>query len=85
VWRAHPGQVRRTGCACSGYTPTTPRFVLDARLDLAHRWLREPQATARTVSAIAHDAGFGDVSYFNRTFRTRYGRTPSEVRSGGPA
>jgi AraC-like DNA-binding protein len=34
----------------------------------------------RGISAIAYDAGFGDVSYFNRTFRRRYGMTPSEVR-----
>jgi AraC-like DNA-binding protein len=32
------------------------------------------------ISAIAYDAGFGDVSYFNRTFRRPYGVTPSEVR-----
>ena len=60
---------------------TYSRYVLDARLDLAHRRLREPPAAERTISAIAHDAGFGDLSYFNRTFRARYGRTPSEVRS----
>jgi AraC-like DNA-binding protein len=24
--------------------------------------------------------GFGDLSYFNRTFRRRYGMTPTEAR-----
>jgi len=27
-------------------------------------------------------AGFGDLSYFNRTFRHRYGITPSDARRG---
>jgi AraC-like DNA-binding protein len=29
---------------------------------------------------VAYEAGFGDLSYFNRTFRRRYGATPSDVR-----
>ena len=33
-----------------------------------------------TVSSIAYDLGFGDVSYFNRVFRRLYGATPSDVR-----
>jgi AraC-like DNA-binding protein len=30
---------------------------------------------------VAFDAGFGDLSYFNRVFRRCYGSTPSEVRA----
>jgi AraC-like DNA-binding protein len=36
----------------------------------------------RSISAVAYEAGFGDLSYFNRTFRRRYGATPSDVRHG---
>jgi AraC-like DNA-binding protein len=36
------------------------------------------------VSSIALDAGFGDISYFNRAFRRRYGATPSDVRAQAP-
>jgi AraC-like DNA-binding protein len=36
-----------------------------------------------SITAIAFDAGFGDLSYFNRTFRRRYGATPSDIRNGG--
>jgi len=30
---------------------------------------------------VAFDAGFGDLSYFNRVFRRRFGATPSDVRA----
>jgi AraC-like DNA-binding protein len=33
-----------------------------------------------TISTIAFNCGFGDLSYFNRCFRHRFGATPSEVR-----
>jgi AraC-like DNA-binding protein len=36
------------------------------------------------ISAIAQDAGFGDLSYFNRSFRKRFGITPSEWRDARP-
>jgi AraC-like DNA-binding protein len=32
------------------------------------------------IAQIAHESGFGDVSYFNRAFRRCYGATPSDVR-----
>ena len=56
---------------------TCGEYVLDERLALAYRRLRDPRLAGRTVSSITHDAGFGDLSYFNRTFRRRYGVTPS--------
>jgi AraC-like DNA-binding protein len=34
-----------------------------------------------TIAAIAFEAGFGDVSYFTRAFRRRYGASPSSVRA----
>jgi AraC-like DNA-binding protein len=63
---------------------TCSRYVLDRRLAVAHRRLRDPRFVGRTISAIAHDSGFGDLSYFNRTFRRRYEVTPSEARRAGP-
>jgi AraC-like DNA-binding protein len=56
---------------------TYSQVVLEARLERARRDLR---SSTRTVSAIAGAAGFGDLSYFNRTFRRRYGMTPTEAR-----
>jgi AraC-like DNA-binding protein len=64
-----------------GDATTFSEFVLMQRLARAHRMLIDPQLLDRTVSSIAHEAGFGDVSYFNRTFRRRHGATPSDVRT----
>jgi AraC-like DNA-binding protein len=56
------------------------KFVLGARLMRAHRMLSDPRCAGLTVSAIAFAVGFGDLSYFNRTFRRRFGATPSGLR-----
>ncbi|WP_174247547.1 AraC family transcriptional regulator [Methylocapsa sp. S129] len=57
-------------------------FVLNQRLAQAHRRLSAPGADyPGAVSAIAFETGFGDLSYFNRCFRRRYGATPSDIRA----
>jgi AraC-like DNA-binding protein len=64
-------------------TGTTFRdYVRQQRLALAHRMLSELRNIGHPISAIAFDAGFNDLSYFNRAFRRRYGATPSEIRAG---
>jgi AraC-like DNA-binding protein len=55
-------------------------FVLEQRLLRAHRMLSDPRFAQRTISAIAFEVGFNDLSYFNRTFRRRFDETPSDVR-----
>jgi len=57
------------------------QFVLDRRLERARRMLMAPGCASRSIALIAFDAGFGDLSYFNRTFKRFYGLTPSEVRA----
>jgi AraC-like DNA-binding protein len=54
--------------------------VLERRLDTAAALLRDPHWRHRKIADIAAGAGFADLSYFNRTFRRRYGATPSDVR-----
>lgn len=56
-------------------------YVLNQRLSRVHRLLGDPRHAARTISSIAYDCGFGDLSYFNHAFRRRYGATPSDVRA----
>jgi AraC-like DNA-binding protein len=43
--------------------------------------LADPGFAAWTIGAIAYEAGFGDLSHFNRSFRRRYGASPSDVRN----
>ena len=62
-------------------TETFSEYVLGRRLDRAHRMLSDPRLDDRSVSAIAFESGFGDLSYFNRVFRRAYGATPSDVRA----
>jgi AraC-like DNA-binding protein len=57
------------------------QFVLTRRLEHARRKLIDPRWADRSVASIAFDTGFGDLSYFNRTFKHVYGATPSEVRA----
>jgi AraC-like DNA-binding protein len=60
---------------------TFSQHVLGRRLALAHRLLTDPHHAGSTVTAIALEAGFGDLSSFNHAFRRRYGASPSEVRA----
>jgi AraC-like DNA-binding protein len=55
-------------------------FVLSERLTRVHRLLADPGNLGRTIGEIALQAGFGDLSYFNRAFRRRFGDTPSAIR-----
>lgn len=55
-------------------------FVRDRRLARAHCLLTDWRYLGRTISSIAFECGFSDLSYFNRSFRRRYGSTPSGVR-----
>ena len=60
---------------------TFTEYVLAQRLVRAHRLLTNPRFARLKISAIAFDTGFGDLSYFNRAFRRRYGVTPSDLRA----
>ena len=55
-------------------------YVLERRLERARQLLLNLAATPRPISSIAFDLGFGDLSYFNRTFKKRFGTTPRETR-----
>jgi AraC-like DNA-binding protein len=56
-------------------------YVTERRLERARGLLTSPRRARQTIASIAYDVGFGDLSYFNRAFRRRFDRTPSDVRA----
>ena len=62
---------------------TTPRaFIQNRRLELAARRL-EREGTDVTVTDVAYDVGFNDLSSFCRAFRRRFEMSPRNYRAGG--
>jgi AraC family transcriptional regulator len=59
----------------TGVTPH--RYLISARLRRAALALA---SSRRPVIAVALDAGFGDLSTFNKTFRAVFGLTPTQYR-----
>jgi len=57
--------------------------VLEQRLARARQLLLNPCRASQKVSAIAAEAGFNNLSYFNQSFRQRFGVTPTNMRAQG--
>jgi len=64
-----------------GEGTTFSTFVREQRLLQACNMLRSPRYAGHPISAIAFAAGFGDLSHFNRSFRNRFGASPTELRA----
>ena len=71
-----PYHFLRTFCAVAGMTPY--QFVLGTRL---HRTAVRLRRSDESISAIAFEMGFGDLSTFNRRFRRVMGVSPSVYRA----
>ena len=59
---------------------TFSSLLLEARLVMARDKLIDARFDGLQISQIAFESGFGDVSYFNRTFYRRFEMTPSDAR-----
>jgi AraC-like DNA-binding protein len=68
-------QIQR-GFASIGITPT--KYLLSKRLEHARRAIMDRNSGKRDdlISSIAYEAGFSDLSYFQRTFRKTFGEPP---------
>jgi AraC-like DNA-binding protein len=54
--------------------------VLELRLQRAKAMLEDEQFRGSRIGEIAFAVGFGDISYFNRSFRRRFGCSPGAAR-----
>ena len=59
-------------------------YLRGRRLQHAREKLLDPRPARRSVAALAPSSGFGDVSGFNRAFKSAYAITPSDLRRGAP-
>ena len=75
--KVSPRYVQRLFDECGS---TFTEYVIERRLERAHRLLSDPRHRDRTLTTIAFAVGFNDLSYFQRRFRRRYGATPSDLR-----
>jgi AraC-like DNA-binding protein len=57
------------------------KVLRDIRLDAAHRELTGPTRTSRSITEIAYALGFSSGNQLLRSFRARFGVTPSEART----
>jgi AraC-like DNA-binding protein len=55
--------------------------VNELRLQRAFALLSKPHSRGRRISDVAWQAGFSNVSHFNRLFRSRFGDTPTGTRA----
>jgi AraC-like DNA-binding protein len=76
--RVTPRYIRRL-FASEGMTFSD--FLRRSRAARAHQILTDFRSRGRTISSIAYEVGFNDLSHFNRLFRHLYGGSPSEIRA----
>ena len=81
VAQRHGVSPRYVGMLFDGCGTTFSAFVLEQRLARARRMLADRSHAHDAINAIAAACGFGDLSYFNRSFRRAFGATPSDIRA----
>ena len=60
---------------------TVQRWVWERRLRAARKDLLDPSLAQRRISDIAFQRGFTDTAHFSRSFRNRFGISPSKLRN----
>ena len=59
------------------------RYIWRRRLERTAENLRDPTLRCRSISLIAMDNGFNDLSHFSKAFRHRFDFSPREYRNKG--
>ena len=59
------------------YGTSPNKYITSKRLDRAQTLLRTSKLS---ISEIAYDCGFSDVSYFSKTYKKHFNASPSELR-----
>jgi AraC-like DNA-binding protein len=59
---------------------TFTEHLLSLRLNGVYRLLRDSRHAARSISELAFDCGFGDMSHFNHAFRRTFNASPTDIR-----
>lgn len=60
---------------------TFGRWLLETRLDICSKALKDPPQEHRYISEVAYNCGFNDLSHFNKSFRARFDMSPRQWRS----
>jgi AraC-like DNA-binding protein len=56
------------------------KLILEKRLERCRAQLKDRKMANRSITAVALENGFNDLSHFSRTFRQRYGCSAREMR-----
>lgn len=76
IFGYHPFYISKVLKAAKGQT--LRQYIIAYRLKLAKSLLI---STSRSIAEIADECGFTDASYFTKTFRATFGKTPKEYRN----
>ncbi|WP_198024746.1 AraC family transcriptional regulator [Bradyrhizobium sp. Cp5.3] len=60
---------------------TFTEYVVERRLAEARRMLGDPRFSDHAIGDIALRCGYGDMPHFSRSFRRRFGMTPTDARA----
>lgn len=60
---------------------TFTAYLRGQRLLRAYRLLDDPAQNQLSIALIAEEAGFSDLSHFNRAFRARFAAAPRDIRA----
>ncbi len=55
-------------------------YLQERRLEHVRRALADPANMRKLIASIAYEAGFSNLTAFNRLFKQRFGATPTQVR-----